>query len=130
EPKHAAPQHDLDPVVQRVAMVEHDLRHATGPQDAMHFAYCAGGVGRVMQDAVRVDHVEALRAERQMLAIGDHEVSISTVELETMSRNLNRARRQIDASAACAATRKLQKIRTHATANLKQSRPTKTLKLH
>src|SRR5215203_1171755 len=64
KPEHPAPQNDLDPVVQRVAMIEHDLRDTIGPQDTMHFAYCTGSTGCVMQYAVRVDDIEALCSKR------------------------------------------------------------------
>src|SRR5215213_8505956 len=130
KPEHASPQNDLDPVVQRVAMIEHHFRCPSWPQHAMNFAYRSSGIRRVMKDAVRVDHVETLRLKRQAFAIRDHEVSLSAVEPETMPRDLDRARRQIDAGASRATTRKLQQVRSHPTTNLKQSRTTKLLKLH
>src|SRR5215213_448211 len=128
--QHAAPQNDLDPVVQRVAMIEHDLCDTIGPQDTMDFAYCTGRIRRVMQHAVGVDHVEALRSKRQVLTIGDHEARIGSVKLKSMPRDLDRAWRQIDARAIRPTTRKLQQVRSHPTTNFEQSRAAKPFKLH
>src|SRR5262245_6242591 len=47
-----------------------------------------------------------------------------------MSRDLDRARREIDARAAGATTRKLQQVSSHPTTNFQQSRTAKLLKLH
>src|ERR1041385_1056879 len=126
----SASQNDLDPVVQRVAMVKHHLGHATGPKYTMHFAYGSCRIGRVMQNSVGVDHVEALVEKRQMLAVGNHERAVSVVELETMTCNLDRARRQIDTNAPCSVARKLQQVSAHTATNLEQLRPTKLFKFH
>src|SRR2546423_13976211 len=100
-------------------MVKHHLRHATRSQHTMHLAYRPSRVRRVMQDSIRVNHVEALVEKRQVLAIRDHEVAVSAVEIETMARNLDRARREIYPNTPCLVARKLQQVSAHATANLK-----------
>src|SRR4051794_11500459 len=96
----------------------------------MHLAYRSRCIGRVMQDAIRVDHIEALGSKRQVLTVGDHKIAISAVELESMPRDLDRAWRQIDAGAARATARKLQQVRSHPTTNFEQSRAAILLKLH
>src|ERR1041385_9082895 len=47
-----------------------------------------------------------------------------------MTRDLNRARREIDANTTRPAARKLQQVSTHSAANLEQSRVAKLLKSH
>src|SRR4029079_9355349 len=90
--QHAAPQDDLNPVVQRVAMIKHHFRCATAPQHAMNLADRARGIRRVMKDTVRVDHVKTLITKRQVLAVRDHKSAVSAVEPETMARDLDRSR--------------------------------------
>src|SRR6185503_252583 len=110
-------------------MIEHDLRDTTRAKDTMHFAYRSCSVGRVMQDTVRVHNIEALRSKRQALTVRDHEVAISAVKLESVPRDLDRARREIDAGAARTTTRKLQQVRSHPTTDFEQSRAAKLFKL-
>src|SRR5215212_787306 len=111
-------------------MVKHYFRCSTRPQHAINLAYRSPGVGRVMQNAVRIDHIKAFVTKRQALAVRDHEVAVSSVELETVARDLDRTRRQIYAGAACSAARKLQEVSAHSTPNLKQPRAAKVFESH
>src|SRR5437868_14346245 len=109
-----SPQDYLNPVVERVAMIKHHLCNAAFAQHSIEFAYCTGCVRRVMQYAVGIDHVEALVSEWQTFSIRNQEIAALTINIEAMPRNLYGARRQINSRAACAAARKLQKVRAHA----------------
>src|ERR1051326_4953217 len=125
-----ASQNDLDPIVQRIAMVKHHFRYAARLEHAMQLADRAGSIGCVMQDAIRINHIEAPVAERQVLAVGDHEIAVSAVKTETMTCNLDRAWREIDPGAARPATRELQQVRAHAATNLQQLRAAKLVEAH
>ena len=81
-------------------MIKHHFRQAAGPKHTMHFAYRSCGVGCVMQNSVRVDHVEAFVAKRQVLAVRDQESAVSAVKLETMPRDFDRARCQVNTDAS------------------------------
>src|SRR5215217_3780956 len=111
-------------------MVKHYFRCSTRPQHAINLAYRSSGVGRVMQNAVRIDHIKAFITKRQALAVRDHEVALSSVELETMARDLDRTWRQIYAGAPRSAARKLQEVSAHSTANFKQPRASKLFESH
>src|ERR1051325_445778 len=65
-----------------------------------------------------------------MLSVCEQEISGHTIKREAMARDLNRARRQINARAACAAARKLQKVCPHPAAYLQQPRPAETIEAH
>src|ERR1051325_1573885 len=96
----------------------------------MHLADRPVSIRRVMQHTIRVHHIETSVPERQVLAVGNHEPSVRSVEPETMSRDLDRAWRQIDPRAACATTRKLQQVGAHPATNLEQTRAAKLIEPH
>src|SRR5215208_2949601 len=54
----AAKDRNINAVVVRVAMVEHDNRLAARAKNAVDFAHCCGCIRRVMKYAVRVNNVE------------------------------------------------------------------------
>src|SRR5215213_2320380 len=65
-----------------------------------------------------------------MLSVGEHEISGQSIKSEAVARNLNGARRQINARAACAAARKLQEVCAHPAAYLQQSCPAEVVEAH
>ena len=83
-----------------------------------------------MKDTVRVDHVKTLITKRQVLAVRDHKSAVSAVEPETMARDLDRSRREIDASAACATACKLQQVSAHTATDFEQLRAAKLIEAH
>src|SRR6185369_9227432 len=111
-------------------MVEHHLRNAARTEHPMDLANCSLGIRRVMQDAVRIDHLEAFIKKRQVLGVGNHERALSAVEFKMVLRDLDRTRRKIDTDTARTTTRKLQQVGAHAATYFKQSGITKTFKPH
>ena len=55
-------------------MIEHDHRRAAGPEHAVRFVNGALGIGRVVQDAVRIEQVKAIVSKRQRFGVGDSQV--------------------------------------------------------
>src|SRR5687768_11699336 len=103
-------------------MVEHHFGGTAFAEDPVNFDDSPDRVRRVMQHSVGIDDVKALRRKWQPFAVGDHESAVLAVECETVTRYLNRARSQINASAECTATRKLQEIGAHSAADFEQLR--------
>src|SRR5688572_18880885 len=111
-------------------MVEHHLRYAIRTEHTMDLANCSFRIRRVMQDAIRIDRVEAFITKRQVLGIGDHERADSAIEFKTVLRDLDRTRREVDTDAARTTTRKLQQVCAHATSDLQQTCAAKIFKPH
>ena len=76
-------------------MVDHHQRGASRTEDAAHFLDRAGGIGRVMQNAVRVHDIEGRVGERQVFRIGDANVRVQSLDSEALSRQLHSPRSKI-----------------------------------
>lgn len=84
----------------------------------------------MVQDAVRVDHLEARLGEREALGVGHDEVPPLAVQREAEPRDLHGARREVEADAVCAAARELQQVGAHAAADLQQARAGEVVEAH
>src|ERR1700682_1284278 len=85
-----APQDsDVHSIVIRVAVIEHYNRAPPRSQHTMNLAYRAHRVGCVMQYAVRVDQIEGLVWEIQILGIGSTKLTPQIEKLETFLGQLN-----------------------------------------
>jgi hypothetical protein len=110
-------QDHLAPVVKRVTVIEHDLCDAAGSEHAMNFANRAGGVRRVMQDAIGIDHIKTLIRKRQALAVGNQKSSWNPVDFEMSSGDFDRARCQVGPSTDRSTASKLKQVSSHTAAN-------------
>jgi len=90
----AQPQHVAH---EGTRMIDHDLRRTTGAENAMDFLDGAGGIGRMVQDAVGVDDIERLIGEGQAFGVGDAQIGVETVEVETIGGEADGAVGQVDA---------------------------------
>src|SRR5436190_22322132 len=122
------PQNDLSPVIQGTAVIKHDSRLASWSQYAMDLADGARGVRRVMQHAVRIDNVKRLVGKRQLFAVRECKVGMLAVNRKMLSRNLDRARRQIHSGHLRAAARKLEQVSSHAATDFEQALTRKLIK--
>ncbi len=85
----------------------------------MHLAERRRGVGRVVQDARRVDDVEAVVRERQVLRVGNLEIGAQVLRFEAPLRPLDGPWREVDAGEPSGpASRPADMVKTHADANL------------
>src|SRR5579885_1738070 len=91
KPRADPSQHaDVDAVVVRVAVVEHDDGAASGPEHAPNLPDGGPRVRRVVQNAVRVNYVERLVGELQTLGIGHAELARQSLKLEAAARERDR----------------------------------------
>src|SRR6266851_4537845 len=111
-------------------MVKHHPRLTAPTQNSMQLAHSALSIGRVMQYAVGIDHVETLARERQFLAVANRKVATLTIDFEMPARDGNRARREINSGYLRTATGKLQKIRAHPATYFQQARTGELLEAH
>ena len=89
--------------MRRAAVVEDDPRLAAGTENPADLGERGGDVGRVMEDAVREHHVEALVRERHALCIALDDGTFQTERGEVCARELGVPRCQIDAGDASSA---------------------------
>src|SRR5207244_4081824 len=101
--------YDVTPKSHGTAVIEHYARLAAGPQHAMDLAHSAHSVGRVMQNAVRIHHVETVAGERQSFTVTDRKITRLVIDRQVLPRDFDRAGSQINASHFCAAPCELQK---------------------
>ena len=74
-----------------------------------------------MQHPVGIDKIETAFRKRKLLGIGNSKVPLLTIDIQMMSRNLDRTRCEINSGDPGAGARKLQKIRAHPTTNFQQT---------
>src|SRR5215213_8792749 len=93
----------------------------------MNFPYGALSVRRVMQHAVRIDQIERLVCEIQILRVGGAKPSSEPEQLETPARQLNRRLRQINARIIGPGARKLRPIRPQPATYLQHAQATRRI---
>jgi hypothetical protein len=92
-------------------VVEHDDGAPAGPEHAVDFAHGALGVGRVVQDAVRVDEIKRAVREIQILRVGRAELAGQVLQLEVAPRERDRRFGEIDARVDGARAREPRAVR-------------------
>src|SRR5581483_5092645 len=108
-------------IVVTAAMIEHDDRAAAGLQHSMDFAQRCLDVWRVMQHAMRIDHVECLIREIQLFGISNAELAAQSGRREITAREIDRGLSQIDSGVDGAGARKLQSVRADAAPDLQHA---------
>src|SRR6266850_1421146 len=76
QPRARPPQkRNIDAVVIRIAMIEHNYRAPAGTQHSMNFPNRFGGVRRVMQNPMGINQIETLVGEVEIFRIGGLKLS-------------------------------------------------------
>src|SRR2546427_5697388 len=81
---------DVHPIIIRVAMIEHHYSASAGPQHAMNLAHGVHDVGCVVQHAMRINQIERVVVEVEILGIRSAKSSGKIEELKVLSRQLDR----------------------------------------
>src|SRR5215213_394472 len=76
---------DVDAVVVRIAVIEHDNRLAAGPQHTMDLTNGCSDVGRVVEYTVRVDNVKRVVWEIECFGVRNLESTREVKQFEAPS---------------------------------------------
>src|SRR4051812_17847859 len=77
-------------------MVDHDFCDAAGLQNSENLLDRARCVGAVVDDAPRVNDVEAVGLEREVLGVSDAQIALESKRIESTRGQLYSVRCQID----------------------------------
>jgi len=112
-----------------VPRVEHHAELASRAQDAEALAHGARCVGGVVEDAPRVDAVEALVLEGQGLGVGDAEVGLELFELEPPPDEPDGTVGEVDAGGVRAGTDEAHQVGAEPDADLEHTQPASALEV-
>ncbi len=117
------PHHGRHGVQPRHTVIDHEDGESAGRQDAPALLDHAPGVVRVLQDAVRVGHVELRVVERERLAVAHPEVSLprKPAQLQVQSCERDRLRGEVDTGHLRAAPCEANQVGANATTDLQES---------
>jgi FkbM family methyltransferase len=110
-----------------VAIVDHDAKATSRPQDPQNFARGAGGIGRVVDDSPGVGTVERIVGEGEILDVRDAQVRGKALGKKAPTRGLETYLAQVDARARGTRPGEPQVIRPSADAHLEQTLTTRLL---
>src|SRR5712692_5330639 len=120
---------NADAIVVAATMIQHYARAASGFQHPMNLAYGARRVRRVVQDAVRVNEIERLIGEIQVLCVSRAKLTAQAEQFEVFSRQLNRRIGQINSGVVGACFGELGSISSQAATYFQHAQPARAGKV-
>src|SRR5882672_4536883 len=122
----APQQRNVYAIVVRAAMVEHYYGASAWTQHAMNPLYRLRGLGRVMQNAVRVDQIKTLVGEVEVFSVCCLKLAGKIEQLKTFARQLNSRVGRIDSGVISARCGKLRAVGSESTTDFQDFQTTRT----
>src|SRR5258708_18675111 len=125
----AAQDANADAIVITAPMIQHDYGPAARLQHAMNFCDRARSVGRVMQNAVRINSIECVIGKVQVLGVGHTKFTRQAGNLKSSPSQINGRFGQVNAGIVRAGFGKLGSIRSQPASDFEDTQSVRAAKI-